>query len=107
MNRYLLLTPDEPSYRRAEAILAGHGVAAVAKLPPHLIEVGPCRELLPELSGCARVYEGQIPEADLEALPPAARMMARAIVSARSNASALKGEGLPWDSPGFVPPDEP
>ena len=51
------------------------------------------------------VIEGDLPARALEWLDPEETLFARAWLSGRAKPGVRHGEGLPWDAPGFEPPD--
>jgi hypothetical protein len=54
------------------------------------------------------VFEGQVPAEIVAQLEPTERLFVSAWSQQQSSEGKKRsGDGLPWDSPGFVPPDRP
>jgi hypothetical protein len=91
--------------------LKEHGITPTHVFPPWcaIVEVSPA--VLDDLRGLsgARVVVDALPESELASLPEEFRFVASAWnESLRSKKRVtVRGEGLSWDAPGFLPPDPP
>ncbi|MBM2618522.1 hypothetical protein JIG36_23480 [Actinoplanes sp. LDG1-06] len=98
----LVLVRDPDRY--AEAIDAWRQSATVTQeLRPWLALVSPAGPQVPEIPG-TRWFAGDVPEDVLGELPPAARLFVAAWRQ-RQEPKDRPGDGLPWDTPGHLPPD--
>lgn len=82
----------------------------IGVLPPRLAVVaaaaGQVRELR-TLPGLEALFENEIPEAFRASLEPGERLFAEAwLARQREKGKPRPGDGLPWDAPGFLPPDK-
>jgi hypothetical protein len=85
-------------------------VDVTQRLPPRLAIVrgeGNQLEALRKLPGILAVCEDAVADSILQQLNSAERIFAEAWVAGRQPKATRPGEGLPWDAPGFQPPDRP
>jgi hypothetical protein len=60
------------------------------------------------VDGVVAVSDGELPQTLLDRLGPEDQLFAGAWASRMTDtAKERDGEGLPWDAPGFLPPDPP
>ncbi|XXF76507.1 hypothetical protein P2318_26130 [Myxococcaceae bacterium GXIMD 01537] len=88
----------------------GQRVTLTQRLPPRLAIVRGERgdlDAVSHLPGVITVSEGAVPEPVLRRLSPTEQTFAEAWALGRQPKTARPGEGLPWDAPGFEPPDGP
>lgn len=100
-----LLVVDEPE--RFEAIVAAVGATApvIQQLPPRLaIVASPASgQQLPQVSGATWYREG----AAIDERLSAEELLFVTAWRQRRRTKDRPGEGLPWDAPGYQPPDAP
>ncbi|HEX5746849.1 MAG TPA: hypothetical protein VFZ09_11450 [Archangium sp.] len=109
MTDALLIIDAEVS--RASDVLSrvAASLQVTQRLPPRLAIVRGTPgqlEALREQPGVAALCEGPVPPEVLEQLGPTEQLFAKAWETGRQPKSR-PGEGLPWDAPGFQPPDGP
>jgi hypothetical protein len=100
---------------RALVILEGDAPAAglpetvhvVHRLPPRLaiVEAGDEAIAALERASGVRVLRAPLDAAALASLSPEERVFVEASLSPVGEKPARAGDGLPWDAPGFEPPD--
>jgi hypothetical protein len=85
-----------------------------ARVDPDVLVVRADVDDLEELAPHARLAMGRLPDGAVEAvgdehaleeLDEGARLFVRAWMHRPSRKAERRGEGLPWDAPGFEPPD--
>jgi hypothetical protein len=83
-------------------------VRVVHRLPPRLAIVDAPDEALEALerSTGVRSHRAPLDAAVLASLGPEERVFAEAALAPSGAKPARPGEGLPWDAPGFEPPDD-
>ena len=95
----------------ADQVLGGvtRAVTVTQRLPPRLAVVtGDEDDLaaLQQVPGVVAVIEGSVPESARAELDPTERLFVDAWLK-RQQPKVRPGEGLPWDAPGYLPPDPP
>ncbi len=96
---------------RVDEVLGGitQGVTVTQRLPPRLAVVtGDDDDLtaLQHLPGVVAVVESSVSASARDELNPTERLFVEAWLR-RQQPKVRPGEGLPWDAPGFLPPDPP
>ncbi|SNQ46520.1 conserved hypothetical protein [Frankia canadensis] len=90
--------------------LAGVGRVTSAMPPRLVLLAGVPAERAGEvaaLPGVRGAFAGDVPAALREALSPAESLFVDGWLARRHGKDRGPGEGLPWDAPGFSPPDPP
>ena len=103
MDFLLLLDKDSPA-----DVLSGQA-AIVHSVSPRLfvIRSGPAtRAELAALTGVAAITDCELPQEYQQILNPQEMLFATAFAASGTSKQRV-GEGLPWDAPGFEPPDPP
>ena len=108
----VLNTVAGPADRLPDVLRAiGQQYRVVSTAPPRLAVVEAEEGQVPALRqapGVRMVVEGDIPPDLLAELTASERLFAQAWrMQATQAKGERRGEGLPWDAPGFTPPDPP
>lgn len=106
----LLVVLADESGGALERVAETHRVIHVGS--PRMVVVatssGASDEALRSLSGVAAVADAELPTDVVERLGPEERLFALAWLRRMTEKKKERpGEGLPWDAPGFTPPDPP
>ena len=108
MGREMLLVVDPVAPDLPERLAPF--VTVDQRLPPRLLVVRGEADRLDHASrlpGVVAAIVDRLPERVLDQLDPTERLFAQAWVAGRRPKVGRPGDGLPWDAPGFEPPDPP
>jgi hypothetical protein len=102
----LLVVLDDPGHGGDTISALRRTVPVTQSLPPRLALVAIPDGWAPAAVPGATWYEDDVPPTVLDSLTDTERMFVAAW-QARRAGKRRPGDGLPWDSPGFQPPDPP
>ncbi len=108
---FVVLEAERPGMPAADVVslLRAFG-SVVGRLPPRLVLLAAPAERAAEVTGVpgvAGAFTGELPPALRETFDEAERLFADAWVARHTEEPPPPGDGLPWDSPGRLPPDPP